>query len=136
MQDDCALAPLQPNTQRTVPGDARDERPVGHSGNRQSARDFRPRQTRPAICGTTGGVSTRTAVTGMCACAVGGTTERRAAPSIGSCGPNVICAVGLGKGGARQYTKNCTASSNRSTHAYNVQYPSDTRYKANAFAFE
>ena len=44
-------------------------------GNRQSARDSPPpppppppagNPTRPAICGTTGGVSTRTAVTGMC----------------------------------------------------------------------
>ena len=41
VQDDCALAPLQPNAQRMVPADARDERPVGHSGNRQSARDSR-----------------------------------------------------------------------------------------------
>ena len=50
VQDDCALAPLQTNAQRMVPADARDERPVGHSGNRQSARDSRPRRQSDQAC--------------------------------------------------------------------------------------
>ena len=79
VQDDCALAPLQTNAQSQQTPGTSDLSDTQGIGNRQETPAPAGNPTRPAICGTTGGVSTRTAVTGMCACAVGGTTERRAA---------------------------------------------------------